>query len=484
MNTLEAKRVLETALLCAQGPLTLRDMRSLFADELNADSIRLLLDELLREWEGRGVELVALASGWRFQSRPELREHLDRLNPEKPPKYSRAVLETLAIIAYRQPVTRGDIEDIRGVVVATPIIKQLEDRNWIEVIGHREAPGRPALYATTRQFLDDLGLSSLEQLPALIQAGDPTPIAGSVQGSLLDETPAVVEVEPDEAVSGSADPAPEVTEASGVAEASGVPEVPEVPDGAEVPGLPEAAALPEAPLAVQSEVSTAETAETAELSVVTPATPVTEAKVATAATASAKAASQADETPAGSPPARAASTPARAGPATAQAGVPSPPPPMGGLSAAAFAAFAASVAASVDDGADTAAEDETEDDTDDEDVDAQADGLDVDEAPEDAADRLASDGTGSDDATGVFPQGREEPDAFAENKPQAGTFADRETPAGRLAGDAPARDDNTASALPATSVAEETSEPTAAEGAPTEEQPPGTVNPVADKSAS
>lgn len=199
MDTQEAKRVLETALLCAQAPLTLREMRSLFVDELNADSVRSLLDELLREWEGRGVELVALSSGWRFQSRPEMREHLDRLNPEKPPKYSRAVLETLAIIAYRQPVTRGDIEDIRGVMVAAPIIKQLEDRNWIEVIGHREAPGRPALFATTKQFLDDLGLHSLEQLPALIQGGDPTPIAGALQGSLLEEPPgdAVIEVEPD-----------------------------------------------------------------------------------------------------------------------------------------------------------------------------------------------------------------------------------------------------------------------------------------------
>lgn len=198
MNTQEAKRVLETALLCAQAPLTLRDMRSLFADELNADSLRALLDELLREWEGRGIELVALSSGWRFQSRPEMREQLDRLNPEKPPKYSRAVLETLAIIAYRQPVTRGDIEDIRGVVVATPIIKQLEDRNWIEVIGHREAPGRPALFATTKQFLDDLGLHSLEQLPALIQGGDPTQIPGALQASLLDEPPGdvVVEIEP------------------------------------------------------------------------------------------------------------------------------------------------------------------------------------------------------------------------------------------------------------------------------------------------
>ncbi|ANH68399.1 hypothetical protein ABE85_13955 [Mitsuaria sp. 7] len=200
MNTQEAKRVLETALLCAQAPLTLRDMRSLFAEALNGDSVRTLLDELLREWEGRGVELVALSSGWRFQSRPEMREHLDRLHPEKPLKYSRAVLETLAIIAYRQPVTRGDIEDIRGVVVATPIIKQLEDRDWIEVIGHREAPGRPALYATTKHFLDDLGLHSLEQLPALIQGGDPTPIAGALQASLLEDPPGdvIVEVEPAE----------------------------------------------------------------------------------------------------------------------------------------------------------------------------------------------------------------------------------------------------------------------------------------------
>lgn len=187
MNTQDAKRVLETALLCAQAPLTLRELRGLFADELGADSLRMLLDELMRDWEEKGVELVALSSGWRFQSRPELREYLDRLNPEKPPRYSRAVLETLAIIAYRQPVTRGDIEDIRGVVVATPIIKQLEDRNWVEVIGHREAPGRPALYATTRQFLDDLGLASLEQLPGLSPAGDPTQAFASLQGSLLEE---------------------------------------------------------------------------------------------------------------------------------------------------------------------------------------------------------------------------------------------------------------------------------------------------------
>jgi len=186
MNTQDAKRVLETALICAQQPLTLRDLRSLFADELGADSLRALLDELTREWEGKGVELVCVASGWRFQSRPEMREYLDRLHPEKPRRYSRAVLETLAIIAYRQPVTRGDIEDIRGVVVSSEIVKQLEERGWIEVIGHREAPGRPALYATTRQFLDDLGLASLDQLPALNVDAEP---GQPLQGLLLEETP-------------------------------------------------------------------------------------------------------------------------------------------------------------------------------------------------------------------------------------------------------------------------------------------------------
>ena len=172
MNTHEAKRVLETALICAQQPLPLRDMRSLFDEQVGADTLRILLDELVRDWGGRGVELVALASGWRFQSRPEMREYLDRLHPEKPPRYSRAAMETLAIIAYRQPVTRGDIEDIRGVTVSSQIVKQLEDRGWIEAIGYREAPGRPALYATTRQFLDDLGLHSLDQLPVL--DGPPT----------------------------------------------------------------------------------------------------------------------------------------------------------------------------------------------------------------------------------------------------------------------------------------------------------------------
>ncbi len=211
MNTQDAKRVLETALICAQQPLTLRDMRTLFADELGADSVRSLLDELSRDWDGRGAELVALASGWRFQSRPELREYLDRLHPEKPQRYSRAVLETLAIIAYRQPVTRGDIEDIRGVVVSTQIVKQLEDRGWIDVIGHREAPGRPALYATTRQFLDDLGLASLEQLPELGQGGEASPelaqLLESQQGSLLGEgEPAVEAAEPAASGGATADP--------------------------------------------------------------------------------------------------------------------------------------------------------------------------------------------------------------------------------------------------------------------------------------
>ena len=175
MNTQDAKRILETALICAHQPLPLKDMRILFDDVLNADALRGLLDELANDWRGRGVELVALANGWRFQSRPEMRQFLDRLNPEKPPKYSRAVMETLAIIAYRQPVTRGDIEEIRGVTVATQIIKQLEDRGWIDAIGYRDAPGRPALLATTRQFLDDLGLASLAQLPTMDAVGGAAP---------------------------------------------------------------------------------------------------------------------------------------------------------------------------------------------------------------------------------------------------------------------------------------------------------------------
>ncbi len=191
MNTQDAKRVLETALICASQPMPLRDLRTLFNDELGPDTLRALLDELTRDWEDRGVELVALANGWRFQSRPEMREFLDRLNPEKPPKYSRAVMETLAIIAYRQPVTRGDIEEIRGVTVASQIIKQLEDRGWVEAIGYREAPGRPALLATTRQFLDDLGLASLEQLPVI----DGAPAAGAMLAEALPEQPELIDAQ-------------------------------------------------------------------------------------------------------------------------------------------------------------------------------------------------------------------------------------------------------------------------------------------------
>ncbi|MGY4725644.1 SMC-Scp complex subunit ScpB [Burkholderia pyrrocinia] len=179
MNTQEAKIVLETALICAQEPLKLGDLRKLFADGVSADTVRTLLEDLKQDWSGRGVELVALATGWRFQSKPAMRHYLDRLHPEKPPKYSRAVLETLAIIAYRQPVTRGDIEEIRGVTVNTQVVKQLEDRGWIEVIGHRDVPGRPALYATTKQFLDDLGLKALDELPALEEP------AANIEAALL-----------------------------------------------------------------------------------------------------------------------------------------------------------------------------------------------------------------------------------------------------------------------------------------------------------
>ena len=197
MNTSDAKRVLETALICAERPLPLRDMRVLFDEQIGSDTLRTMLDELSREWEHRGVELVALATGWRFQSRPEMREYLDRLHPEKPPKYSRAALETLAIVAYRQPVTRGDIEDIRGVTVSSQIVKQLEERGWVEAIGYREAPGRPALYATTRQFLDDLGLASLDQLPP-IDGSMPTATsfeALNEQSSLLDDGQAALPLE-------------------------------------------------------------------------------------------------------------------------------------------------------------------------------------------------------------------------------------------------------------------------------------------------
>ena len=163
------KRVLETALLVAAEPLPLSELKKLFDQEFDDDTWRTLLDDLRRDWSDRGVELVQLASGWRFQTRPEYQFYIDRLKNDKPPKYSRAVMETLAIIAYRQPVTRGDIEDIRGVAVSPNILKTLEGRGWIDAVGHRDAPGRPALYATTRRFLDDLGLRSLTELPPLTE---------------------------------------------------------------------------------------------------------------------------------------------------------------------------------------------------------------------------------------------------------------------------------------------------------------------------
>lgn len=179
----QLKRILEAALLTSPEPLSVPDLGRLFSGEIAAEVIRRMLDELRADWQGRGVELVAVASGWRFQARPEFQRYLDRLSPQKPPKYSRAVLETLAIIAYRQPVTRGDIEGIRGVSVSPNILKALETRGWIDVVGHREVPGRPGLYSTTRAFLDDLGLRSLDELPALDDLGTLVEVLPGVQES-------------------------------------------------------------------------------------------------------------------------------------------------------------------------------------------------------------------------------------------------------------------------------------------------------------
>ena len=172
------KRVIETALLCAQEPLTVADLSRLFIEDITTADIDEALVEIQRTWDDRGMELVHIATGWRFQSRLSMREYLDRLTPEKPPKYSRAVMETLAIIAYRQPVTRGEIEEIRGVAVSSNVMKQLEDRGWVEVIGHKETIGRPGLYATTKQFLDDLSLTNLQSLPIL---EDAAPMAAAEQ---------------------------------------------------------------------------------------------------------------------------------------------------------------------------------------------------------------------------------------------------------------------------------------------------------------
>jgi segregation and condensation protein B len=167
MNTEQAKLVIETALLCAHAPMSVNTLRRLFEEDLGPETVRVLLNEIRESWQDKGVELVSLATGWRFQSRQEMAPYLGRLTVEKPPKYARATLETLAIIAYRQPVTRGDIEDIRGVTVSAQTIKNLEDRGWIEVIGTKDALGRPSLFGTTKQFLDDLGLRSVSELPPL-----------------------------------------------------------------------------------------------------------------------------------------------------------------------------------------------------------------------------------------------------------------------------------------------------------------------------
>ena len=199
-NPAEAKRILEAVLLASQEPLGVAELRRLFDDEVSAETLRHLLTELREEWNGRAVELVSLASGWRFQTRAEFRPYVERLFPEKPPRYSRAVMETLAIIAYRQPVTRGDIEDIRGVTVSGQIIQTLENRGWIDAVGQRETPGRPALYATTRKFLDDLGLRTLEELPPLEE------IARTLQlerPAVTDAGQRAADSEPEEAATGT-----------------------------------------------------------------------------------------------------------------------------------------------------------------------------------------------------------------------------------------------------------------------------------------
>jgi segregation and condensation protein B len=191
MDTDHYKRIIETALICAQEPLTVNELSRLFVDPPIANTdLQKILFEIQTEWHNKGMELVSIATGWRFQSRLNMREYLDRLTPEKPPKYSRAVMETLAIIAYRQPVTRGEIEEVRGVVVSSNVMRQLEDRGWVEVVGHKETIGRPGLYATTKQFLDDLGLKDLQSLPMLED--------GSVSAEALGQ--AVIEFDADATV--------------------------------------------------------------------------------------------------------------------------------------------------------------------------------------------------------------------------------------------------------------------------------------------
>jgi segregation and condensation protein B len=231
MNTAEAKKVLETALLCAHEPLSINAMKKLYGGEsgdddespVGADTIKSMLEELRSDWADKGIEVVGLSTGWRFQSRPEMKKYLERLNPEKPPKYTRATLETLAIIAYRQPVTRGDIEEIRGVTVNSQTIKLLEDRNWIEAVGHRDVPGRPALFATTKQFLDDLGLSALDQLPPLQQVSkDGTPgeaLLNALAPELTSDEQAAIDFADNAAAEAATEPVAEVVAETLIVEA-------------------------------------------------------------------------------------------------------------------------------------------------------------------------------------------------------------------------------------------------------------------------
>jgi len=163
----KTRQILEAALLTTQEPLTISELRKLFNNELSASVLANLLEEVREQWRDSGIELVTVASGWRFQTKAEMQPYLERLTPQKAPRYSRAILETLAIIAYRQPVTRGDIEDIRGVGVSSAILKTLVARGWIEAVGHRNVPGKPELFATTAHFLDDLNLRSIAELPPL-----------------------------------------------------------------------------------------------------------------------------------------------------------------------------------------------------------------------------------------------------------------------------------------------------------------------------
>ena len=250
MNTAEVKRVIEGALLCATKPLSVSDLRQLFAGdaEIGADTVRDLLDGLRTDWQGRSLNLVALATGWRFQGAPDIARFVTRLKPEKPPRYSRAVLETLAIIAYRQPVTRGDIEEIRGVTVSSHIIKTLEDRGWIDQIGVKEVPGRPALFGTTRQFLDDLNLKALSELPALDDEALPADVLQALALQTGADVPAMaagVGV-----ANGAGAPAVEGTsDDAGAPDDAGVPEVESAPDGAGAPAVEAAsdgASAPEA----------------------------------------------------------------------------------------------------------------------------------------------------------------------------------------------------------------------------------------------